>query len=130
MRQLINNIKCRRWYSNIPCPIGQPHNMRALQIRIPFEPFLQTCIIDRIIHCAREEMQFYRYSIYRSFYMLIPYIIPSSKCFLAYSVICSRLAFTHTSISPGLREYAFGYIKAFPCPFRMQHLSPSSLSIE
>ena len=24
----------------------------------------------------------------------------------------------------------YGYIKAFPCPFRMQHLNPSSLSIE
>ena len=55
---------------------------------------------------------------------------PITKCFLAYSVICSRLAFTHTSISPGFREYAFGYIKAFPCPFKIQHRSPSSLSIE
>ena len=42
----------------------------------------------------------------------------------------SLLAFTQTSISPGLREYAFEYIKAFPCPFNIQHRSPSSLSIE
>ena len=53
-----------------------------------------------------------------------------TKCFLAYSVICSRLTFTHTSISPGLREYAFGYIKAFPCPFNIQHRNPSSLNFE
>ena len=130
MCQLINHIECRRWYSNIPCPIGQPHNMRTLQIRIPSKPFLQSSMIKRIIHCAREEMQLYWYSIYRSFYMLIPYIITNLKMLLAYSVICSRLAFTQTSISPGFREYAFGYIKAFPCPFRMQHLRPSSLSIE
>lgn len=54
---------------------------------------------------------------------------PSSNFFEAYSIILSLLASTHTSISPGLQEYAFGYIKAFPCPFRMQHLIPSSLSI-
>ena len=130
MCQLINHIECRRWYSNIPCPIGQPHNMRTLQIRIPSKPFLQSSMIKRIIHCAREEMQLYWYSIYRSFYMLIPYIITNLKMLLG----IFRYLFTaciHPNIYiPGFREYAFGYIKAFPCPFRMQHLRPSSLSIE
>ena len=63
MRQLINHIKCCRWHSNIPCPIGQTHNMRALQIRIPSKPFLQSSMIDRIIHGARKEMQLYRHTI-------------------------------------------------------------------
>ena len=63
MRQLINHIKCCRWYSNIPCPIGQPHNMRALQIRIPSKPFLQPSMIDRIIHGTRKEMQLHRHTI-------------------------------------------------------------------
>ena len=40
MRQLINHIESQGWHSNLSCPIGQPHNMRALQIRIPFEPLL------------------------------------------------------------------------------------------
>lgn len=49
---------------------------------------------------------------------------------LAYSIISSLPAFTQTSISPGLREYTFGYISALPCPFKIQHRNPSSLSIE
>lgn len=75
MCQLINHIECRRWYSNIPCPIGQPHNMRALQIRISPKPFLQPSMIDRIIHGTRKEMQLYRHTIQRSFKMMKPYII-------------------------------------------------------
>lgn len=55
---------------------------------------------------------------------------PSSNFFEAYSIILSLLASIQTSISPGVREYGFGYIKALPCPFKTQHLNPSSLSIE
>ena len=81
MRQLINHIECRRWYSNIPCPIGQTHNMRALQIRIPSKPFLQSSMIDRIIHGARKEMQLYRHTIQRSLQMLQSDIIFQFKLF-------------------------------------------------
>ena len=130
MRQLVNHIECHRWYSDISNTIWQANNIWALQICIPFEPFLQTCIIDRIIHCAREEMQLHRHAVQRRLQMMIPYIITYHKMLLG----IFRYLFTaciHPNIYiPGFREYAFGYIKAFPCPFRMQHLRPSSLSIE
>lgn len=83
MRQLINNIKCRRWYSNIPCPIGQPNNIWALQIRIPSKPFLQSGMIDRIIHGARKKMQLYRHTIQGSLQMLQSDIIFQFKLLLS-----------------------------------------------
>ena len=86
MRQLINNIKCCRWHSNIPCPIGQPHNMRALQIRIPSKPFLQSGMIKRIIHRARKEMQLHRHTIHCCFKMMKPYIITNFK--MSLSIVC------------------------------------------
>ena len=79
MCQLINHIECRRWYCNIPSPIGQPHNMRVLQIRIPPKPFLQSSMIDRIIHRARKKMQLHRHTIQRSLQMLQSDIIPKFK---------------------------------------------------
>ena len=82
MRQLINNIKCRRWYSNIPCPIGQLNNIWALQIRIPFEPLLQSGMIDRIIHYTREKMQLHWHTVQSRLQMMIPYIITYHKMLL------------------------------------------------
>ena len=75
MRQLINHVECRRWHSHLPHPIRQLQNIRALQICIPFEPFLQTSIIDRIVHYAREEMQLHRHAVQRRLQMMISYII-------------------------------------------------------
>ena len=97
MRQLINNIKCRRWYSNIPCPIGQPHNMRALQIRIPSKPFLQSGMIYRIIHRTRKKMQLHRHTIQGSLQMLQSDIIPQFKLLL--SILHNPLP---TSIYPNI----------------------------
>lgn len=97
MRQLINNIKCRRWYSNIPCPIGQLNNIWALQIRIPFELLLQSGMIDRIIHGARKEMQLYRHTIQRSLQMLQSDIIFQFKLFL--SILHNPIP---TSINPNI----------------------------
>ena len=82
MRQLINHVECRRWHSHLPHPIRQLQNIRALQIRIPFEPLLQTCIIDRIIHYTREEMQLHRHAVQRSLQMMVSYIILYFKMLL------------------------------------------------
>ena len=49
------------------------------------------------------------------------------------SIFLNPLHTQHQSKHQYLQEYVnkdSGYIKAFPCPFRMQHLNPSSLSIE
>ena len=75
-------------------------------------------------------MQLHWHTVQSRLQMMIPYIITYHKMLLG----IFRYLFTaciHPNIYiPGFREYAFGYIKAFPCPFRMQHLIPSSLSIE
>ena len=75
-------------------------------------------------------MQLHWHTVQSRLQMMIPYIITYHKMLLG----IFRYLFTaciHPNIYiPGFREYAFGYIKAFPCPFRMQHLRPSSLSIE
>ena len=82
MRQLINHVECRRWYSYFSNTVWHINNIRALQICIPFEPFLQSGIINRIVHDTREEMQFNRYIIHCCFKMMIPYIITNFKMLL------------------------------------------------
>lgn len=97
MTQLVHHIKSRGWYSNIPCPIRQPHNMRTLQIRISPKPFLQPSIIDRIIHGTRKEMQLHRHTIQGSLQMLQSDIIPQFKLLL--SILHNPLP---TSINPNI----------------------------
>ena len=62
--------------------------------------------------------------------------LSSSTCPLAFSAsewarerISSRLAFTHTSTSPGILINGLGYITALPCPFKIQQLYPESFTL-
>ena len=82
-------------------------------VSIHSKPFLQSSMIDRIIHRARKEMQLYRHTIQGSLQMLQSDIIFQFKLLL--SILHNPLP---TSMNPNINisrstRKGFGYIKAF-----------------
>ena len=100
VKQLIYNVESARGYSHFSCFVRKRNNITALQIGISTEPFLQTAIIQRIVHDSRSRMKFHHYTIYRQLYMIKAFFADSATIFSKRT--CQMPGFIPSGIHPNI----------------------------